>query len=575
MSDINIKAKIEVENIGTLKQQLKEAQNDVQALADKFGATSKEAIEAAKRAAELKDKIGDAKSLIDAFNPDAKFKSLTAALSGAAGGFAAVQGAIGLVGVESEQVEATLLKVNSAMALSEGLQNVGESVDSFKQLGAVITSTTAYKYLDNAATKIATVLQLAFAGAVDVTSTSFKVLRVALISTGIGALVVAIGFAIEKIISFTKSSDEATKKQKELNDQLAQTTKSVIEQGEKFYDSDVKLATAKAKLRGASEKELFEIEQQGIKNRIKLRDSNYENLLKTDKEAATKLKEQNADDEFQITLNKINFDLEEKKREEDKQKELARIRKEQREKAAKESEEARKAELQKIEDEISAAKKRKDDLSKSQDDIDKEKAATNKQNDEDLQNRLIARGQTAIKIADQTIQSNNAIAQSDLAVSEAKKAQQEAQMELGMQTLDILSGLVDKNSAAGKSIAVATAVVNTYEGASKAIAQGGIFGPIAGAAVIAAGLLNVKKIISTKIPSAKGGGSVGDSGSTPSLNASSPISPIQMGTQLNNASIQGIGNAAAGGVNRAYILEADINNSNERQVRLQRAARLG
>ena len=48
-----------------------------------------------------------------------------------------------------------------------------------------------------------------------------------------------------------------------------------------------------------------------------------------------------------------------------------------------------------------------------------------------------------------------------------------------------------------------------------------------------------------------------------------------MGTQLNNASIQGIGNAAAGGVNRAYVLEADINNSNERQVRLQRAARLG
>ena len=143
-----------------------------------------------------------------------------------------------------------------------------------------------------------------------------------------------------------------------------------------------------------------------------------------------------------------------------------------------------------------------------------------------------------------------------------------------MQTLDIVGGMVDKKSVAGKSIAVATAVMNTFEGASKAIAQGGIFGPIAAAATIAAGMLNVRKIVSTKIPSAKTGGSVAD-GSTPSMSASAPVLPIQMGTQLNQASIQGIGNAAAGGVNRSFILEADINNSNERQIRLQRAARLG
>jgi hypothetical protein len=219
-------------------------------------------------------------------------------------------------------------------------------------------------------------------------------------------------------------------------------------------------------------------------------------------------------------------------------------------------------------------KKRRDDLSKSQEDIEKEQAATKKKNDEDFQNRLVARGQTTIAVAEQTLQANNAIAQSDYAVSKAKEAQQEAQKELAMQSLDIISGMVDKNSVAGKSIAVATAVMNTYEGASKAIAQGGVFGPIAAAATIAAGMLNVKKIVSTKIPSAKGGGNVAD-GTTPSLSASAPISPIQMGTQLNQASIQGIGNAAAGGVNRAFILEADINNSNERQVRLQRAARLG
>lgn len=138
---INLKVNDDIKdtenNVVSLKRQLREAQQDVQNLADKFGATSREAVEAAKKAAELKDRIGDAKNLTDAFNPDAKFKALTASLSGVAGGFAAAQGAIGLFGVESENIQKTLLKVQSAMALSQGIQALGEAKDSFKQLGAV------------------------------------------------------------------------------------------------------------------------------------------------------------------------------------------------------------------------------------------------------------------------------------------------------------------------------------------------------------------------------------------------------------------------------------------------------
>ena len=59
-----------------LRTQLKEAVANVTLMSDKFGATSKEAINAAKRAADLKDRIGDAKVLTDAFNPDAKFKAV-------------------------------------------------------------------------------------------------------------------------------------------------------------------------------------------------------------------------------------------------------------------------------------------------------------------------------------------------------------------------------------------------------------------------------------------------------------------------------------------------------------------
>ena len=127
-------------NLGNLKQQLKQAQVEVQTLADKFGATSAQAVEAAKKAAILKDKIGDAKALTDAFNPDAKFKALSGALTGVAGGFSVVTGAMGAFGKQSEDVEKALLKVQSAMAIASGAQALGESIDSFKQLGAVVTN---------------------------------------------------------------------------------------------------------------------------------------------------------------------------------------------------------------------------------------------------------------------------------------------------------------------------------------------------------------------------------------------------------------------------------------------------
>jgi hypothetical protein len=175
--------------VGSLKSQLRQAQNEVTSLADKFGATSKEAVEAAKKAGELKDKIGDAKALTDAFNPDAKFKALSASLSGVAGGFAAVQGGMGLIGVESADLEKQLLKVQSAMALSQGLQSVGESIDSFKQLGAVLKNTSVVQ-------KVLTATTAAYTFVTQASTAGLKLFRLALIGTGIGAIVVGLGLLI-------------------------------------------------------------------------------------------------------------------------------------------------------------------------------------------------------------------------------------------------------------------------------------------------------------------------------------------------------------------------------------------
>lgn len=127
--------------VKNIRQELKQAQADVVTLSEKFGATSKEAAAAAKKAAELKDAIGDAKSLVDAFNPDTKFKAFGASINTVVGGFTALTGAMGLLGVESEEVQKTLLKVQSALALSQGVAQLQEGIQAFKNFGSVIVNT--------------------------------------------------------------------------------------------------------------------------------------------------------------------------------------------------------------------------------------------------------------------------------------------------------------------------------------------------------------------------------------------------------------------------------------------------
>ena len=134
------KVTIDVEvkdNTKSLKQQLKEAQKEVQNLTNEFGSTSKEVAEAAKRAADLKDKIDDANDAVNAFKGGGAFVALGRATQSLASGFTAAQGALNLFGAESQDVEKALLKVQSAMALSQGLAGLEDLGRSFKQVGSV------------------------------------------------------------------------------------------------------------------------------------------------------------------------------------------------------------------------------------------------------------------------------------------------------------------------------------------------------------------------------------------------------------------------------------------------------
>lgn len=91
----------------------------------------------------------------------------------------------------------------------------------------------------------------------------------------------------------------------------------------------------------------------------------------------------------------------------------------------------------------------------------------------------------------------------DILKEERKKEYYNAQLNMASQTAGQLVNLLGQESAAGKAFAVAQATINTYLGASKAIADGGFWGIAQAAIVIAAGLKQVMSIVKTKEPDTK------------------------------------------------------------------------
>lgn len=170
--EVGVKVGITVDGAATLKsmkQELKEAQGQALALSRQFGELSPEAQAAAKRVAELKDEMSDLNERVQLMDPGSKFATFGNAVKGVAGGFTAAQGALATFGAESEDLTKTLVKLQGAMALSEGLSTIGDSWKDFQRLGSVVKTQVV---------------------------NAFTTLRGAIIATGLGALAVAIGLII-------------------------------------------------------------------------------------------------------------------------------------------------------------------------------------------------------------------------------------------------------------------------------------------------------------------------------------------------------------------------------------------
>ena len=206
------KASGATENLGnkvqTMRQQLRQATQDTQAMAEKFGIMSTQAIASATRAGELKDKIGDINTVITAFSADSKFTVVAGALQSAAGAATIVTGAMGLLGTESKATQEMLLKVQSALALTQGLAQIKEMGASFTALRAVIVGQV--------------IPSIASMGTAMIVAT--------------GGVVLVLGAIIASVMMYTDSLDReanalklATEEQERNNKAIADTNKILID----------------------------------------------------------------------------------------------------------------------------------------------------------------------------------------------------------------------------------------------------------------------------------------------------------------------------------------------------------
>jgi hypothetical protein len=120
-----------------------------------------------------------------------------------------------------------------------------------------------------------------------------------------------------------------------------------------------------------------------------------------------------------------------------------------------------------------------------------------------------------------------------------------------------LAGALSVLAGDNKALAVASAVIDTYVGANKAFAQGGTAGFVTGAAVIAAGLNNVRTILSTDVPGGEGGGG----GSAPA-----PPAPQMMSGAFD------ISGGVAPEPLEAYVLTDSMTNSQNQLANIRRRA---
>jgi len=453
-------------------------------------------------------------------------QKLTGSLNAAAGGFSLVQGSMALFGAESEDVEQAILKVQSAMAISQGVETIREGAKSVQALGAAIRSTTVF--------------QKAAAAAQYVWNAAMAANPIGLLVASIAALLVG-GY---KLIKFFKDSSDANEK---AASSTRKNTAALKEQSTVAAQSSNKLKTyndkqyALAEAAGASSEELRKLALKHKEEEVALNKKNAvlaQSTFLRERDTLASLQNSGASDEVIANQEKL---VQSTYASFKKQNEI--LSNSYKERAALRNANAvgevadEKARLDKIAETVQTAKEKADEKEKERREKAKEEAAKDLEEFNKFQ-IIINEAKSAQNIADMEAKENKindlwAIADevdkleaknTEVSERESNKRIAQAQAEadakrninnIAIQSaqgfFSIISSLGEQNKGlqraallANSALSIAEIINNTNVGSSKEVATKGIFGLSTSAVLYAKMAISIGSVVAATAKGLKG-----------------------------------------------------------------------
>jgi hypothetical protein len=270
-------------------RQYRTAIKEYQDIAVQAGTKSAIGVEALERAAKLKDKYSDLQVQVQQLSQDHRKMNLTMqGVNVAVNSYQAFTGVMGLLGGESEKY----LQIMSKMMI------VQQSYNAILQIAQAFEKQTLLgQYARITANKLLTASQKMYTMAVGTSTGAMKAFRIALASTGIGLIVVALGMLIANF-------DKVIKVVKKVVGWLGDFGKAVGKLFGGIFKSNKDLVDSNAEVE-KSERQLEREQKRALREREKANKKAYKAMKDDIKEYTDALKKNNED--YEKELIKLNL----------------------------------------------------------------------------------------------------------------------------------------------------------------------------------------------------------------------------------------------------------------------------
>lgn len=245
-------------NIRAMNKQIQE----YQAIALEAGRTSPIGKAALQQAAAMKDRYIDIQNEVNRLANDGM--KLQAALdlgTSVVAGYTAFQSALALAGVESEELQKTLVKLQAATSLLVSVETIRKNLE--KESTLVLMAKNVVQKTSNTLTVVAAAVTKALGLSVNTTSVAFKGLKAAIAATGFGALIVGVGLLVANFERVKEAITGIAKAQRDRvtgAEQLVNAAEREAEMGE--------LQINNMKLQGATEEEIVKFRMKALQKQL-------------------------------------------------------------------------------------------------------------------------------------------------------------------------------------------------------------------------------------------------------------------------------------------------------------------